>query len=270
MGRFPRADRSNRGVADRGDAHVDFPVCARKLLDVCGIQRFLIVALFSAVVLGMSPLAEAQIYSWRDANGSLVLSDRVPTSAPDTYLVAHAPSVRATRPASSGYAGDYEPLIVHHAAANNLRPDLVRAVIQVESGFNPRAVSSKGAVGLMQLMPGTAAELGVGNPFNPAENIKGGSAYLRQLLDKFNNNEELALAAYNAGPEAVDRYGQRVPPYRETLDYVRQVKKQTAVSSSSVRRVIYKTVQIVDGRRITTYTDTKPSSGQYEIVDTRR
>jgi len=68
----------------------------------------------------------------------------------------------------------------------------------------------------------------------------------------------------------VDRYGQRVPPYRETLNYVRRVKKQTAVSSSSVRRVIYKTVQVVDGRRITTYTDTRPSSGQYEIVDTRR
>lgn len=269
-GRSPRADKPIWELADRGGDGVDFPAPARKLLDVYGIQRFSLAVFISAVVLGMSSLAEAQIYSWRDANGSLVLSDRVPASAPDTYLVAHATSVRATRPASSGYAGDYEPLIVHHAAANNLRPDLVRAVIQVESGFNPRAVSPKGAVGLMQLMPGTAAELGVGNPFNPAENIKAGSAYLRQLLDKFDNNEELALAAYNAGPEAVDRYGQRVPPYRETLDYVRQVKKRTEVSSSSVRRVIYKTVQIVDGRRITTYTDTKPSSGLYEVVDTRR
>jgi soluble lytic murein transglycosylase-like protein len=237
---------------------------------VYGIQRLLLVVVFSAIVLGMSPPAEAQIYSWRDANGSLVLSDRTPASATDTYRVAHATSVRATRPASSAYAGDYEPLILHHAAANGLRPDLVRAVIQVESGFNPRAVSPKGAMGLMQLMPATAAELGVGNPFSPAANIKGGTLYLRRLLDKFNNNEELALAAYNAGPEAVDRYGRRVPPYRETLNYVRQVKKQTAVSSSSARRVIYKTVQIVDGRRITTYTDTRPSSGQYEIVDTRR
>jgi soluble lytic murein transglycosylase-like protein len=237
---------------------------------VRGIQRLSFTVLVSAVVLGTTPPAEAQIYSWRDANGSLVLSDRVPASAPDTYLVAHATSVRATRPASSRYAGDYESLIVRHAAMNSLRPDLVRAVIQVESGFNPRAVSPKGAVGLMQLMPGTAAEFGVGNPFNPAENIKGGSAYLRQLLDKFNNNEELALAAYNAGPEAVDRYGQRVPPYRETLNYVRQVKNRTGLSSSGARRVIYKTIQIVDGRRVITYTDTKPSSGQYEIVDTRR
>jgi soluble lytic murein transglycosylase-like protein len=237
---------------------------------VRGIQRLSLAGLFSAVMLGMGPPAEAQIYSWRDANGSLVLSDRVPASAPDTYLVAHATSIRTTRPASSGYADEYESLIVRHAAMNNLRPDLVRAVIQVESGFNPRAVSPKGALGLMQLMPGTAAELGVSNPLNPAQNIKGGSAYLRQLLDKFNGNEELALAAYNAGPEAVDRYGQRVPPYRETLDYVRQVKNRTGVSSSGARRVIYKTVQIVDGRRVITYTDTKPSSGQYEIVDTRR
>jgi len=237
---------------------------------VYGIQRFLPVVAFSAVVLGMSPHAQAQIYSWRDANGSLVLSDRTTSSAAATYRVAHATSVRVTRPPSSGYLGNYEPLIIRHAAANNLRPDLVRAVIQVESGFNPRAVSAKGAMGLMQLMPDTASELGVGNPFNPAENIKGGTVYLRRLLDKFNNNEELALAAYNAGPEAVDRYGQRVPPYRETLNYVREVKKQTAVSSSSSRRIIYKTVQIVDGRRVTTYTDTKPSSGRYEIVDTRR
>jgi soluble lytic murein transglycosylase-like protein len=240
------------------------------VLNVYGIPRFSLVVLLATVALGMSSTAEAQIYSWRDASGSLVLSDRVPASAPDSYLVAHATSVRATRPASSDYAGDYDRLIVHHAAANNLRPDLVRAVIQVESGFNPRAVSPKGAMGLMQLMPGTAAELGVSNPLNPAENVKGGSAYLRQLLDKFNNNEELALAAYNAGPEAVDRYGQRVPPYRETRDYVQKVKNRTAVTSSSVRRIIYKTVQVVNGRPVATYTDTKPASGQYEVVDTRR
>lgn len=104
----------------------------------------------------------------------------------------------------------------------NLPNGLLQAVIQQESGFNPSSVSNKGAMGLMQLMPDTAASLGVTNPLNPTQNIDGGAKYLRQLLDTYHNNIPLALAAYNAGPGAVDKYG-GVPPYAETKTYVASI-----------------------------------------------
>ncbi|HVS01135.1 MAG TPA: lytic transglycosylase domain-containing protein, partial [Thermoanaerobaculia bacterium] len=106
----------------------------------------------------------------------------------------------------------------HHA----LEPRLVQAVIQVESGFDPRAVSSKGAMGLMQLMPDTARLLRVSDPFDPEQNIRGGTLYLRQMIDSFQGRLELGLAAYNAGPNAVRRYA-GIPPYDETRNYVQRV-----------------------------------------------
>ena len=109
-----------------------------------------------------------------------------------------------------------------HAMAQDLDPKLVEALIRVESAFNARALSNKGAMGLMQLMPGTATELGVENAFDIEENLRGGTAYLRSLLDRFSGDLTLALAGYNAGPGAVEKYG-GIPPYRETTDYVRRV-----------------------------------------------
>lgn len=114
------------------------------------------------------------------------------------------------------------PLIDRHARERGLDPSLVRAVVQAESGYNARAVSNKGALGLMQLMPATAVELAVATPFDPEENLRGGTRYLRALLERFGGDVTLALAAYNAGPTAVERYG-GVPPYPETVEYVRRV-----------------------------------------------
>jgi soluble lytic murein transglycosylase-like protein len=212
----------------------------------------------------------AQIYAWRDASGTLVLSDRKIETAADTYAVPHAAGVRTTRPLAIRAASEpFEALVQEYSERHGLRADLVRAVIQVESAFNPYARSPKGAMGLMQLMPGTARELGVRNAFDPAENIRGGTAYLRQLLDRYDGNEELALAAYNAGFDAVDRYGRRVPPYTETQNYVRKVgsvAQVTRAAPTGPKRVIYKTIDIVDGRPVIRYTTQRPASGTYEVV----
>lgn len=119
-------------------------------------------------------------------------------------------------------SGGLEPIIRRHCEARHLDPRLVRAVIQVESGYNHRARSNKGAMGLMQLMPDTAVELAVFHPYDVDENLRGGTAYLRQLIDAFRGSLEMALAAYNAGPGAVERH-HGVPPYPDTVDYVQRV-----------------------------------------------
>lgn len=115
-----------------------------------------------------------------------------------------------------------ENLIEKYAAKNNLDPDFIKAVVKQESGFNPDAKSKCGAMGLMQLMPQTAKGLGVVDAFDPEQNIKGGVKYLKSMLNRFNNDPKLALAAYNAGPGAVQKYGD-IPPYRETQNYVKNI-----------------------------------------------
>jgi soluble lytic murein transglycosylase-like protein len=122
----------------------------------------------------------------------------------------------------------FQKLIIAAAARYGLDPDLIHSVIAIESNFNPKAVSPKNARGLMQLMPLTAQRLGVQDSFNPEQNIEGGTRYLSDLLRKYKNNLTLALAAYNAGPDTVDKYGHRVPPYLETMKYVQRITKTYA------------------------------------------
>ena len=126
---------------------------------------------------------------------------------------------------SSGSAS-IDDLIRTHATRVAVDPYLVFLVIEQESHFHPRAVSPKGARGLMQLMPGTARRFGVTRPFDPADNIRGGTQYLKQLLTMFNGRVDLALASYNAGEGRVLDYGNRVPPFKETRDYVKRISSR--------------------------------------------
>ena len=205
----------------------------------------------------------------------MVLSNHKIDAPADVHEVVGAPEIKTTRPVeASATPMHFEPIITEHASRQSLRPELVRAVIQVESGFNPLARSPKGAMGLMQLMPRTAQELGVLNPYDAEENIRGGTTYLRQLLNKYDGNERLALAAYNAGAGAVDRYGREVPPYRETQDYVKKIqqKVQPANGSSSTvpnrkKLVIYKSIDIIDGRAVPRYSTAPPPAGTFERLE---
>jgi soluble lytic murein transglycosylase-like protein len=211
--------------------------------------------LVSAVLLyaALPAAASAQIYSWHEGDGTLVLSSTPKAGASVTYAVRNTSSqVRTTRRSMNPRAQEFDPLIAEYAEAHDVRPDLVRAVIQAESAFDPLARSSKGAMGLMQLMPATAAELGVTDPYDPAQNIRGGVAYLKSLLVQYSDNEELALAAYNAGPTAVNRYD-GVPPYRETRDYIRRIRN-TAPARPAPPQVERK-VEIINGQEVVTFTN---------------
>lgn len=131
----------------------------------------------------------------------------------------------------------YDELIKQSAARNGIDPNLMVAVMRQESGFNSRAVSYKGATGLMQLMPGTARRFGVTNIYDPAENIEGGAKYLRFLLDTFNGDVDLTLAGYNAGEGAVIRSGYQIPRYRETQNYVKSISaRYDVVKNGSPRK----------------------------------
>lgn len=140
---------------------------------------------------------------------------------------APAPTGLAQAPGPDSPAIEIDSHIEDVAARYGVSKDLIAAIIEAESRYNPRAISPRGAQGLMQLMPETAAILGVGNPFDPRQNIEGGVRHLRSLMDRFGNNLPLALAAYNAGERAVVSHG-GIPPYPETRQYVRRILRQLA------------------------------------------
>jgi soluble lytic murein transglycosylase-like protein len=185
-------------------------------------SAFLLATLLCASAAG----ARSQIYAYVDADGVrhytdvpdnnryrlLVLSSRDRTASGDRYdamLLAKA--------------GQYDAIIERAAVSAAVEPNLLRAVIVVESGFNSRAVSKRGAMGLMQLMPATATRYGAANPFDPHDNVHAGAQYLKFLMDRFGQDLRLALAAYNAGENAVERNGGQIPPFTETMAYVPRV-----------------------------------------------
>jgi hypothetical protein len=167
------------------------------------------------------------IFKFRNSDGVLSFSDRRPKGTTRYELLkfdcyACQKNNRTDFSTTPLELVKYRSETKQAAEQNKLSEALIRAVIHAESNFKATALSSKGAIGLMQLMPTTAQELGVANPTNTSENIAGGSQYLAQQLARFNNNERLALAAYNAGPTAVERY-KGVPPYPETQRYIERV-----------------------------------------------
>ena len=196
-------------------------------------------ALFGTIALLAAGAARADIYGFVDERGITHFSNvplnyryvlyrkdsaGVPQAGPDAVVVyIPVPPPRRTTEIDPVMRKLYSPLIAEAARERGLDPALLHAVITVESGYNPRARSHKGAIGLMQLMPDTARRYGVGDIWEPGDNVRGGARYLSDLLARFNGNLALALAAYNAGETAVVLNGNRIPPYPETRNYVPRV-----------------------------------------------
>jgi len=178
---------------------------------------------------GTAGVAQADIYSFVDSAGVTHFTN-VPVDGRYRLLLVTPPEEQgAAQPGEQGAAqpekwlaksAQFDSFIDQAARSHAVRPELVRAVIVVESAFNPNAVSNRGAMGLMQLRPATARRYGAANAFDPEQNIKAGVHYLRDLLTRYGNNLELTLAAYNAGEDAVERYGHSIPPFAETQHYV--------------------------------------------------
>lgn len=178
-----------------------------------------------------APVLQADVYKYRDRSGHVLLTDRPVRGMKllKRYAIetgrhsAPAPAAGQALTQMNARRDALAPLIEQAAQAARLRPELVHAVVRAESAYRDDAVSPKGAVGLMQLMPATAERYGVSDRSDPAQNLSGGTRYLSDLLDLFDDDLQLALAAYNAGENAVIRHGRKIPPYTETRDYVRKV-----------------------------------------------
>jgi soluble lytic murein transglycosylase len=186
------------------------------------LRQHAAIGLTTTVILGIGSLAfsipptAAEIYQFIGPNGSISLTN-VPSDSRYRKI-----EIESSRFHAALSEQELEPVIRRYSSQHRLHPALIRAVIKAESNFDPRAVSRAGAIGLMQLMPQTAVRLDVRDMYDPDDNVGGGTKYLRQLLDRFHGNLPLALAAYNAGENAVEHY-QALPPFDETRQYVRKV-----------------------------------------------
>jgi soluble lytic murein transglycosylase-like protein len=180
------------------------------------------------MMLILAPPLHADIYVYVDNNGVLHFTN-VPTSSNNYRIYLKERPKKALAP---NLTDQYDHVISEASRRHGLSFSLLKALIKTESDFDPRAVSSAGARGLMQLMPENIKTLKIKNPFDPRENIMGGARYLKQLINRFGGKLPLALAAYNAGPGIVEQY-QRVPPFKETENFVREVMKYYALLNKS-------------------------------------
>ncbi|HIP07693.1 MAG TPA: lytic transglycosylase domain-containing protein [Mariprofundaceae bacterium] len=187
------------------------------------LKHLIISSLFIA-----STSCYAEIYTYKDSNGKFYFTDN---QMDDSYRLLSVFRPHLTQQSNEGYnhklylrnKATFLPMITAAAKQYQIDPNLLHAIVDTESAFNPSAVSKAGAVGLTQLMPRTARSLGVKDSWNPEQNIQGGAIFFSQLLDKFRNNTSLALAAYNAGETAVRKAGNNIPNYPETIRYVEKV-----------------------------------------------
>lgn len=186
---------------------------------MAGVHRILL----SAALLSIPIAAGADVYAFVDAQGVTHFSNNPADSRYELVLRSPPTESQARVAPRPSRAARYESVIAEAAAAAELDPRLLHAVIRAESDYVATAVSPRGASGLMQLMPATAREYGADDPFDPAQNVAAGARYLRVLFDRYDGDIELVLAAYNAGEAAVDRHGRAVPPFEETRRYVPKV-----------------------------------------------
>jgi hypothetical protein len=189
-------------------------------------QRHLLGILLGFSLCIASSVANSEIYRYIDPQGRLVFTDK-PKHAGYIRLKKTVDGWKTVSPSYSWKRNKkkFTPTIERAAKKHQLSHHLIHAVITVESAYNPQALSKAGAQGLMQLMPSTAQRFGVNDAYNPYQNIAGGSEYLKRLLTLFEGDLSLALAAYNAGENAVKKYNNTIPPYKETQNYVKKVLK---------------------------------------------
>jgi soluble lytic murein transglycosylase len=215
------------------------------------MNKIILSGIFILFISASGAVSYADIYKYTDENGISYF-----TNTPQGNIYRKITTVGRkdiSRPESKTRANRYYDQIIESKSLKyNIKPSLINAVITVESDWNPEAISKKGAIGLMQLMPSTAKDMQIENPFDPEENIEGGTRYLRYLLNRFNEDINLALAAYNAGPAMVERFG-GIPSISETKNYVKKVVSISKDNDHAKTTRIYK-VTYEDGSTIFTNT----------------